>query len=161
MRLLNEGKYDWRNDPGILKKVNECLLCRACVVNCPASVATDEIMLLARRDFLKIKGLTLFQKLVYRGSLSHRERLERASILMRWYKKSGIRNILYLQTLKKILKQLLYYEAFLPQNMTVPALSVLPRVVTPRDKVKFKVNYFVGCASNVFNSQTVITLVYY
>ena len=161
VRLLNDKKYDWRNDPGISEKVNDCLLCRACVVNCPATVGTDLIMLESRRDFLKIKGLSLFQKLVYRGALSHRERLDRASLLMRIYEKSGARNILYGQVLRKSLDKLVYFDSFLPAGLEPPAKSNLPEVIKAEGETKMKVAFFVGCASNVFGARTVRILARY
>ncbi len=154
-RLLNSGVYDWREDQGIAEKVGDCLLCRACVANCPATVKTDEIMMAARGDFLKIKGLTLFQKLVYRGALSHRERLDRVSLLMRIYEASGLRNILYGETLKKSLEKLLYFDSFLPAGLEKPARAALPPIVRPAGEAKMRVGFFVGCASNVFTARTV------
>lgn len=161
LRLLTGGEYDWRHDPGISEKVDDCLLCRACVVNCPSTVATDELMQAARRDFLKIKGLSLFQKLVYRGALSHRERLERASVLMRLYEKSGARNILYGQALRKALDKLVYFDSFLPTGLEPPARSSLPEVLWPTGVPKMKIVFFIGCASNVFGGRTVRTLLEY
>lgn len=161
VRLLTENKYDWRDDKGISDKVDDCLLCRACVVNCPASVETDEIMLAARRDFLKVKGLSLFQRLVYRGALSHRERLDRTSFLMRLYEKSGLRNILYGETLRKALDKLVYFDSFLPAGLEAPARAQLPEIIRPEGEPKMKVAFFVGCASNVFGARTVRVLAEY
>ena len=161
LRLLTAGEYDWRNDPGISEKVDDCLLCRACVVNCPSTVATDELMQAARRDFLAVKGLSLFQRLVYRGALSHRERLDRASVLMRLYEKSGVRNILYGRTLRKALDKLVYFDSFLPDRLEPPARSTLPAVLHPAAAPKMKIVFFIGCASNVFGARTVRTLLEY
>lgn len=161
MRLLNSGHYDWRDDKGIAEKVDDCLLCRACVVNCPATVKTDEIMMAARGDFLKIKGLSLFQKLVYRGALSHRERLERASFLMRLYEGSGVRNLLYGEALRKSLEKLVYFDSFLPADLEKPARASLPSVVSPAGEPKMKAGFFIGCASNVFTARTVRLAVEY
>lgn len=161
LRLLTAGEYDWRNDPGISAKVDDCLLCRACVVNCPSSVGTDEIMRVSRRDFLAVKGGSLFHRLVYRGALSHRERIDRASFLMRLYEKSGARNILYGQVLRKALDRLVYFDSFLPANLSPPARQKLPQVVRPAGQAKMKVGFFVGCASNVFGGRMVETIVRY
>ncbi len=161
LRLLTTGRYDWRNDQGIAEKVNDCLLCRACVAACPSAVATDDLMQAARRDFLKIKGLSLFQRLVYRGALSHRERLDRSSFLMRMYEKSGARNLLYADVLRRALDRLVYFDSFLPEDLEAPARGDLPEVVKPEGPVKMKVVYFLGCASNVFASRMVKTIVGY
>ena len=161
LRQLVGGHFDWRDDQGIAEKVDDCLLCRACVAGCPSAVATDELMRNARRDFLNIKGLTLFQKLVYRGALSHRERLDRVSFLMRLYEKSGVRNILYGQVLRKAFDWLVYFDSFLPANLGPAARSRLPEVVRPGGPSKMKVVFFIGCASNIFGGRTVLAAVEY
>lgn len=161
LRMLTKGDYDWRNDPGISKKVDDCLLCRACVENCPSTVATDDLMRAAREDFLKIKGLSLFQKLVYRGTLSHRERLERVSFLMRLYEKSGARNILYGHTLRKALEKLVYFDSFLPGELQAPARDGLSEILRPIGQPKMKIVFFLGCASNVFGGRTVRAILEY
>ncbi|UQZ88678.1 hypothetical protein C4J81_05455 [Deltaproteobacteria bacterium Smac51] len=161
VRLLNNGQYDWRDDKGISEKVDDCLLCQACVVNCPATVKTDEIMLAARRDFIEIKGLSLFQKLVYRGALSHRERLDRVSTLMRLYESSGARNLLYLNILRKSMEKLIYFDSFLPDGLEIPARESLPTLRRPQGEPKMKVAFFIGCASNIFTARTVRIVVEY
>ncbi|MDR2442543.1 MAG: (Fe-S)-binding protein [Deltaproteobacteria bacterium] len=154
-RMLLEGRYDFTKDEDVLEKVNDCLLCQACVVNCPATVRTDDIMLAARRDFMEARGLSLFQKLVYRGVLSHRERLDRTSFLMRLYEKSGARNILYGKTLRRALDRLVYFDSFLPSGLNKPARTRLNEKMPAVNQPKMKVVYFLGCASNVFTSETV------
>ena len=109
-RMLLEGRYDFTKDADVSEKVNDCLLCKACVVNCPATVRTDDIMLAARHDFLEHRGLSLFHRLVYRGVLSHRERLDRASTLMRLYERTGARNLLYGKVVGRALDRLAYYD---------------------------------------------------
>ena len=154
-RMLIEGRYDFTKDEGVSEKVNDCLLCKACVVNCPAAVRTDDIMLAARRDFLEAKGLSLFHKLVYRGVLSHRERLDRTSFLMRLYEKSGARSVLYGKTLRQALDKLVYFDSFLPADMSLPARRGLGEIVRPAGTPKMRVAYFLGCASNVFSGDVV------
>ncbi|MDR1310156.1 MAG: (Fe-S)-binding protein, partial [Deltaproteobacteria bacterium] len=160
-RLLLEGKYDFTLDSEVSGKVDDCLLCGACTVNCPASVKTDEIMVSARRDFAANRGLTLFQKLVYRGLLSHNERLELASLLMRIYERTGARNVLYGKILGRALDRLAYYDSFLPRGMSRPARAQLEPVMAPSGSPRLRVGYFLGCASNVFWSQTALTAISY
>ena len=154
-RMLLEGRYDFRSDADVSEKVNDCLLCKACVVNCPATVRTDDIMLAARRDFLEAQGLGLFHRLVYRGMLSHRERLDRTAVLMRLYERTGARNLIYGKTLRRAFDKLAYYDSFLPANLSRPARTRLGEVVHPTGAPQLRVVYFLGCASNVFTSQTV------
>ncbi len=161
LRLLKNGRYDWTHDPGIAEKVNDCLLCGACTAGCPSTVETADLMRAARRDFLQIMGLSLFQRLVYRGGLSHRERLERASVLLRLYEKSGARHVLYGETLRKALERLAYFDSFLPAGLEVPARRGLPPILHPIGKPRLRVVFFIGCASNVFGGRTVRNILDY
>jgi glycolate oxidase iron-sulfur subunit len=159
VRMLREGRYDPARDADLAERVGECLLCRACVEGCPASVKTDEIMMAARRDFLKARGLGLFHRLVYRGALGRRERLERVASLMRLYGRSGAGHLV--RVLGKALGRLSYYDSFLPPGMERPARTRLPAVVRPAATPRMKVVYFLGCASNVFAAKTAISAVAY
>jgi glycolate oxidase iron-sulfur subunit len=161
LRLLISGRYDWTRDPGLAEKVNDCLLCGACTAGCPATVETAGLMRTARRDFLKIKGLSLFYRLVYRGGLSRRERQERVSLLLRLYEKSGARNLLYRETLRKAWERLAYLNSFLPAGLEAPVRRDLPPVLRPAGKPRLKVAFFLGCASNVFGGRAVRSILGY
>jgi glycolate oxidase iron-sulfur subunit len=160
-RLLVEGKHDFTKDDGVLERVDDCLLCGACVASCPSSVKTDEIMLAARNDFVANLGLPLFQRLVFRGLLSRKERLERVSALMRAYERSGARDLLYGKVLRRALDKLVYFDSFLPKSLDRPARLRLPEAIRPASAAKLKVLYFIGCASNVFFSGSVVSAVSY
>jgi glycolate oxidase iron-sulfur subunit len=152
---LLEGKYDFTKDPELAEKVDDCLLCGSCTVACPSSVKTDEIMVAARNDFVTNRGLKLFQKLVYGGLLPRKERLERVTSLMRLYEKSGARNVLYGKVLRRAFDRLVYYESFLPDNLSKPARLGLGPIVRPSSAPKIKIAFFLGCASNAFWGRTV------
>ncbi|MDR2387101.1 MAG: (Fe-S)-binding protein [Deltaproteobacteria bacterium] len=154
-KLLIEGKYDFTKDSQVAKKVDQCLLCGACTAACPASVKTDEIMVAARNDFASNRGLKLFQKLVYRGLLPSKDRLEKVVALLNLYEKSGARRLLYGQTLRRALDRLVYYDSFLPDKLSQPARAGLASVIRAQGQAKLKIVYFLGCASNVFWAQTV------
>ncbi|MHB8909745.1 MAG: (Fe-S)-binding protein [Syntrophales bacterium] len=53
-RALAEGGIEPK--PGVLAAVNFCLLCRACVDNCPSKVKTDEAMIDVRQYLLERTG---------------------------------------------------------------------------------------------------------
>ncbi|MDR2302739.1 MAG: (Fe-S)-binding protein [Deltaproteobacteria bacterium] len=155
VKLLLEGKYDFTKDEGVAEKVDECLLCGACTAACPSSVKTDEVMVAARNDFATNRGLKLFQKLVYRGLLPYKDRLEKVTALLKVYEKSGARGLLYGKALRRALDKLVYFDSFLPDKLSKPARAGLDSVIRPTGKAKAKIAYFLGCASNVFWAQTV------
>jgi glycolate oxidase iron-sulfur subunit len=160
-RLLLEGKYDFTKDAELAGKVDECLLCGACTVRCPSSVETVEVMVSARNDFTTNRGLSLFQKLVYRGLLSHSRRLMRVATLLRLYGRSGAGGVLYGGILRRAMERLIHYDSFLPRPLPEPARSLLGQIVRPTSTPVLKVAYFLGCASNVFWSTVVVPSVAY
>lgn len=150
VRMIEEGKYDWRDDPELAAQVDNCLLCGACVAACPASVQTDEIMRRARRDVLKQEGFDLFHRLVYEGMLPHRRRQELAARLMKMYDRTGLNHLFQRGAAAKALGRLEYFNSFLPAPMGSPARKTLPPQVRPAGRPKAKAAYFVGCATNAF-----------
>jgi glycolate oxidase iron-sulfur subunit len=64
--------------PELLEKMNFCLLCRACVVNCPTKVATDEAMIQVRQHLVdQLGGPALKYRLL--GGVMRSRRLVRLS----------------------------------------------------------------------------------
>ena len=59
-------------EPGLLEHMDTCLLCRACVENCPTRVETDRMVLAARADGVTQKSLSPFEKILFRNILSRR-----------------------------------------------------------------------------------------
>ncbi|MDL2226162.1 (Fe-S)-binding protein [Deltaproteobacteria bacterium OttesenSCG-928-M10] len=161
VRQIYEGRYDWDFDPALIEKVNDCLLCGACTQNCPGSVETADIMRAFREDYIDHKGLSLLIKLMYRGMLSRRERLERLSALMRLYDKSGLRNSPPVKAVQKAFSLLEYLDSFLPSDTGVPARRTLAGKISPAGEPRLKVRFFLGCASNVFGPRVVTRVVDY
>jgi glycolate dehydrogenase iron-sulfur subunit len=60
-------------EAGLLEHMDTCLLCRACVENCPTRVETDAMVLAARADGVSQKDLSLFEKFFFRHIVSRRK----------------------------------------------------------------------------------------
>ncbi|MFH0976779.1 MAG: (Fe-S)-binding protein [Spirochaetota bacterium] len=58
-----------------------CLLCGRCEAMCPAKVLSNTITLKARKELIKQTGLSLMQRLVYRGLIKHRSFFARLGAL--------------------------------------------------------------------------------
>jgi glycolate oxidase iron-sulfur subunit len=148
-------------DPESAAMVDNCLLCRACVVNCPASVPTDEIIMRCRRESAAESGFSLFHHLVYRGLLPHRKRLELVGHLMRAADKGGAEHIRRLMVLTKAFETLTRMGSYLPKGMSSPARTFLKNRYRPHGRVKMRVGYFIGCATNVFSASVAKAIVRY
>ena len=151
MRMKEEGQTNFLNDRAILTQIDQCLLCGACVENCPANVPTNEIMRLNREQILKKKGFSLFHSLVYRGALSHSQRLEKVISLIHHLDQSKIRNNIAKTSAKSAYSLLSRLLNFLPVDLHEPARkSLRSRSESFPDEKKPKVAYFLGCGTNLF-----------
>jgi len=52
--------------------IGKCLLCKTCVVNCPAKTQVDRIIVGARAQLVRDKGLSPVKKLIFRNLMAHR-----------------------------------------------------------------------------------------
>ena len=57
---------------GFINKMSLCLMCKACVVNCPSGVKVDKLVEAARKEIAEQKGLSLLKKLIFRLILKNR-----------------------------------------------------------------------------------------
>ena len=57
---------------GFINKMSLCLMCKACVVNCPSGVKVDKLVEAARKEIAEKKGLSLLKKLIFRLVLRNR-----------------------------------------------------------------------------------------
>lgn len=151
IRMKEDGQKELLSDKAILTQIDQCLLCGACAENCPSNVPTDEIMRLNREQFLRKKGFSLFHSLVYRGGLSHSQRLEKVISLISRIDQSEIRSLVAKNSAKSAYKLLSRVFNFLPKNLDEPARNILssrPEFLT--EKKGSKVAYFMGCGTNLF-----------
>lgn len=132
-----------------------CLLCRRCEAVCPARISSAAIILQARANLVKQKGLTWPQRFVYRGILKHRFLVARALGLAAWLpgfsRKEG-----------KPLRHLADFASGLSMDLSIPRLSkpFLSRRITSRTsppegtRVRGEVAVFPGCAFEFFFADT-------
>ena len=57
---------------GFIAKMSMCLMCKACVENCPSGVQVDKLVEVARKEIAEKKGLPLLKKLIFRLVLKNR-----------------------------------------------------------------------------------------
>lgn len=57
---------------GFINKMSLCLMCKACVVNCPSGVKVDKLVEAARKEIAEKKGLPLLKKVIFRLVLKNR-----------------------------------------------------------------------------------------
>ena len=88
MRLLLEGRLDLTED--LKAPFFECLLCKACVANCPPAVATPEVVVEARAAYYRRHGRPAVQTLIFRTLLPHPRLMSAAIKPMALAKRLGL-----------------------------------------------------------------------
>lgn len=158
-RVVCQGDYEWGSKPEIEEHIKSCLLCKACVANCSSTVMTDKIIMEAREKINNAKGFSLFHKLAYRGVFSHQKRFKIISRLGRSYQHSGARWLVQGSGVLGIANRLKRMEALLPPLPKNSFSQLAPSIIKNVDKPKYKVGYYVGCATNGFFSQVAVAAV--
>jgi len=157
MRMIQEGQYDLTADKAILKQVDQCLLCGACVANCPSRVPTDTILRITRQTILEKKGFSLFHKLLYRGVLTRPERLEKISAMVRVLDCTNIRNLTAKAAANSALDFLSDAATYLPEKLLKPARKSLEN--TRIEDHQADICYFLGCGTNAFTPKAGIAAI--
>jgi glycolate oxidase iron-sulfur subunit len=91
LRALIEGRVPW--DAGLEDPLFNCLLCGACTANCFPAVATADLMLEARREYLDRVGRSQLHRLLFRRLLPYPRRLRLAARAAAFAKKTGLSQV--------------------------------------------------------------------
>jgi glycolate oxidase iron-sulfur subunit len=70
-KLALRGEQQFTDELG--KIIGKCLLCKRCVVNCPAKAQIDRVVVGARAQMVKNKGLGFIKNLVFRKVMANRK----------------------------------------------------------------------------------------
>ncbi len=138
---------------GFIDKMSLCLMCKACVVNCPSGVKVDKLVEAARKEIAEKKGLSPLKKLIFRFVLKNR-----------WVFNTGMRT-------GRIFQELVFRKGTNGQGMLPrmalgidkrrllsplapkPFKSIYPEIVKVPD-AKMRVAFFTGCMINFIYMDT-------
>jgi glycolate oxidase iron-sulfur subunit len=138
-RALVQGGLD--TTPDVLAAVNFCLLCRACVDNCPSKVKTDEAMIAVRQHFADKAGGAGAKYTMIGGMLKHRRMVKLAAGAFSMMRKVGAHRLVPSGMVPDEYTREKYLAAFAgPAALGTPA----PRADVPVT-VHSRVAYFYGC----------------
>lgn len=127
-----------------------CLLCKTCAVNCPSGVISDELFM-AVRDYLDHHMNKKFtKKAILRGFLTRPGLLYAAMSMASLYQKTGMRSLLNKTKLIELLpEEIQSANKIMPDVTKTPARSSVREVTPAVGQKRFKVAYFIGCATNL------------
>ncbi|KDE50240.1 MULTISPECIES: (Fe-S)-binding protein [Geobacillus] len=137
-------------DEEVERALNLCLGCRACEPVCPSGVRYGHLLEEARDIIAQHKKMPLpvrlIRKLVFAGLFPHQERMRKATALLGWYQRSGLRTFVrkigLLRLLPASFRQM---ERVLPDVPTAKEMKERPHRLGPDGTVKKRVAFFAGC----------------
>lgn len=138
---------------GFIDKMSLCLMCKACVVNCPSGVKVDKLVEAARKEIVEKKGLSPLKKLIFRLVLKNRwvfntgmkaGSVFQGLVFRKGPKGQGMLPKMSLGIDKRRLLSPLALKSF---------RSMYPEVINAPD-AKMRVAFFTGCMINYIYTDT-------
>jgi glycolate oxidase iron-sulfur subunit len=148
IRGLLAGELDYSQD--YADRLNKCTLCMACTTNCPAKANIPNVIVAARADAVKARGLRFPDNLVYRWLLPRRRLFGWVVRFASWFQ--GI----FLPKTEGTIRHLSLFLSALGKGRNIPQIApkflrqMVPVVNTPPAgvKTKMRVGYFSGCMTD-------------
>jgi glycolate oxidase iron-sulfur subunit len=137
-----------------LKHLDNCTQCRACESICPSKMAYGHLFGLAREQRFQAEASdrrgTLLSAIGFK-LIEHKALLNAATVLMRWYQKSGLQLLLRKSGLLRVFK-LDKAESLMPEV----AISKLAERYPTNKQRRGNVALFTGCVSEHFDRKTLL-----
>jgi glycolate oxidase iron-sulfur subunit len=147
VRLLIEGRLDL--SPDLKDSLFECLLCRACVANCPPAVATPDVVVEARAAYYRRFGRPLVQKAIFRHLLPRPRAMRAAMKPVAWAKRLGLAEVAKRAGLLGLVyANLPKAEGILNEIPTRTFSDAIPGMQLLPAQVDHRVVYFNSCGMN-------------
>lgn len=145
--------------PNLIEQMYGCFACMACNDLCPVGIRPAELALSMRYVQEQLRPAR-WKQILFRGLMSNAGRLEIATLPLRLYEKLGIRRLVYLLGLNRLLPDRIRdLEAMLPRLPQRPLRRILPEVSRARGTERYRIGFFLGCAQSLlFADQSAATL---
>jgi glycolate oxidase iron-sulfur subunit len=136
-----------------------CFGCMACNDLCPVGIRPADLALSMRHVQEQIRPAK-WKEWLFGGLVSHADRMEAATWPLRLYERLGIRRLVYLLGLNRILPaKIRDLEAMLPRLPQRPLRRVLPETTEAYGEERYRIGFFLGCAQSLlFAGQSAASL---
>jgi glycolate oxidase iron-sulfur subunit len=143
----------------LMEQLYSCFACMACDEICPVGIKPAELALSMRHVQEQVRPAE-WKEPLFQGLVCHAARMEAASLPLRLYEKIGIRRLVYLLGLNRVLPgKVRNLEAMLPRLPHRPLRRVLPETTEARSAARYQVGFFLGCAQSLlFAEQSAATV---
>lgn len=143
-KLILKGEQEFT--PEMAEIIGKCLLCKRCVANCPSKTQIDRVVVAARAEMVRQKGLGLVKSFVFRKAMANRKAMGRYARLMQafqWMLPKTEGTVRHLPDFIKSMGRRNFPEL----SKTFLRDQVKP-VYSPSGTPRMKVGFFMGCATD-------------
>jgi glycolate oxidase iron-sulfur subunit len=148
IRALLAGRIDYSEE--LADRLDKCLLCMTCTVNCPVQTEISTVIVAARADKTKAKGIIFPYNIIYRWLIPRRKLFGNVVRLASW-----LQRILLPKTEGSI-RHLPFFLYALGKRRQIPAIApkflrqLVSEVNRPSEEitVKTRVGYLSGCVTD-------------
>ena len=145
VRKLLSGELDYTKE--FAERLNKCTLCMTCTANCPARAQIPDVIVAARADTVKARGVKFPYSFIYRRLLPRRRLFGTVVRIASWFQ--GV----FMPRTKGAIRHLAFYLSALGKGRQIPEIApkflrqLVPEVNKPPQGVKTTVTagYFTGC----------------
>ncbi len=160
MALARKGlEGELKLSSNLIEQMYGCFACMACNDLCPVGIRPAELALSMRHVQEQLHPAK-WKQILFNDLMSNTGRLETATLPLRLYERLGIRRLVYLLGLNRLLPgRIRDLEAMLPRLPQRPLRRVLPEITKTRGTERYRVGFFLGCAQSLlFADQSAATL---
>ena len=148
IRGLLAGELDYTKE--YADRLNKCTLCMTCTANCPAKANIPNVIVAARADTVKARGLRFPYNIIYRWLLPRRTLFGWVVRFASWFQ--GI----FMPRTEGTIRHLSMFLSALGEGRNIPQIAprflrqMVPVVNKPPDGIKttITVGYFSGCMTD-------------
>ena len=148
VRGLLSGDLEYTKE--FADRLNKCTLCMTCTANCPAKANIPNVIVAARADTVRARGLKFPYNIVYRWLLPRRTLFGNVVRFASWFQ--GI----FLPKTEGTIRHLSLFLSALGKGRNIPQIAprflrqMVPVVNKPPAGIetKMKVGYFIGCMTD-------------
>ncbi|HEX9015368.1 MAG TPA: (Fe-S)-binding protein [Chloroflexota bacterium] len=149
VRDILDGRIDLRDDD-IGEALGTCLRCGGCTVHCPPQVDTARVVDLAVEELTRQRGESWVKRVIFRNLLPSKGLLSTAGKAVWLAQATGAQPLARSIGLTKVMGSDAHRaQDRLPKLAPRNAREMIPSALRPVAERKYRVAYFVGCATNL------------
>jgi glycolate oxidase iron-sulfur subunit len=148
IRGLLDGELEYTKE--FAERLNKCTLCMTCTEKCPAKTKIPPVIVAARADTVKARGLKFPYNIIYKYILSHRKLFGGIVRIASWFQ--GI----FMPKTEGTIRHLSLFLSAMGKGRQIPSISskflreMVPEVNKPPKGIEtvMTVGYFIGCMTD-------------